>query len=191
MKLIIPLLFLVTTVAHGGEISITGKYQGNNLYVQNPFATDRSSYCTERVFVNDKLVLTNPVVSAFEIDLSHLPLGTPISIRIFHKDGCVPMIVNPQAIATDDGFRFLTFIVEGENLKWITTNESGSCHFYIERLEEDSWVEVADIPAKGQPANNFYKLPALHLEGFNTYRIRFVQPEGEVVYSSETTYQYP
>lgn len=193
MKLTILLLFLVgaVAVAYGGEINISGKYQGNNLYVQNPFASDRISYCTEQVYVNNELALINPNASAFEIDLSYLSLGAPISIRIVHKDGCTPMVVNPQAIASNDGFRFLTFIIEPETLKWITTNETTSCHFYIERLEEDRWVEVADIPAKGRLANNFYKLSATHIEGINTYRIRFVQPEGDVVYSAEVSLEYP
>lgn len=191
MKLTILLLFLITAVAHGGEINITGKYQGDNLYIQNPFAADRISYCTEQVFVNNDLILAHPAVSAFEIDLSYLPVGAPISIRIVHKDDCAPMVVNPQAIVSEDGFRFLTFIIESETLKWITTNEAVSCHFYIERLEEDSWVEVADIPAKGRQTNNFYKLPTTHFEGVNTYRIKFVQPEGGAIYSSESSYEYP
>lgn len=191
VKLTALLLFLITAVAYGGEINISGKYQGSNLYVQNPFASDRISYCTEQVFVNNELALINPEASAFEIDLSHLSLGAPISIRIVHKDGCTPMVVNPHAIASNDGFRFLTFIVEPETLKWITTNETASCHFYIERLEEDGWIEVADIPAKGRQTNNFYKLPADHIEGVNTYRIRFVQPEGDAVYSNEASLDYP
>lgn len=191
MKLLIPLLLLITAVAHGGEINISGKYQGKNLYVQNPFASDITAYCTDRVFVNNELILSDLSVSAYEIDLSYLPLDTPIAIRIVHKDGCSPFIVNPQVIAANDGFRFLTFVIESEILKWITTNEPGACHFYIERLEENRWIEVADIPAKGRQANNFYKLPAAHIEGVNTYRIRFVQPEGEIFYSSEASYKHP
>ncbi len=191
MKLTILLLLLITAVAHGGEINISGKYQGKNLYVQNPFASDRVTYCADRVFVNNELILSGPAVSAFEIDLSYLPLDTPITIKIVHKDGCSPLIVNPQAIAANDEFRFITFIIEPGILKWITTNETTSCHFYIERLEENSWIEVADIPAKGAPTNNFYKLPAVHMDGINTYRIRFVQPEGEVFYSSEASYEHP
>lgn len=191
MKLIIPLLLLITSVAHGGEINISGKYQGKNLYVQNPFASDRIAYCTEDIFVNNKLILSKPAASAFEIDLSYLPLNAPLTIRITHKDDCSPVIVNPQVVEVDDGFRFLAFLIEPEVLKWITTNETSSCHFYVERLEENEWVEIADIPAKGKQTNNFYKLSAAHIEGVNTYRIKLVEPEGEVFYSSEASYESP
>lgn len=193
MKLILSFLylFIIAQFAYGGEIVISGKYQGNNIYIQNPFAANKTEYCTESVFVNNKLILDRPTVSAFEIDLSYLPLNTPVVIKITFKEDCSPQVVNPQVIEVDDAFKFLTLIADAKTVKWITENEPASSHYFIERLEKGEWIEIADIPAKGRQINNFYILPVSLLEGDNIYRIKLVQPEGVALYSDEIQLHNP
>lgn len=161
---------------------------GKNLYVQNPFAEGNLSFCTEAVYVNGRLVLENPITSAFEIHLEFLPLGSPLEIKIVHKPGCAPEIVNIQEIDNDNQFRFLTLDIDEDVVKWITEKETASGTYVIERLEGEEWVEVAQIAAQGKDANNFYKLPAIHSQGINTYRIKLTQPEGLTLYSREIAY---
>lgn len=187
LKLILSFLYLsfIAYFAHGGEITVSGKYQGQNVYVQNPFTVDKNKYCTEGVYVNSKLILDNPTVSAFEIDLSYLPLNTPVVIKIVFKENCSPQVVNPQVIEVNDAFRFLASWIEAATINWITENEPASSHYFIERLEEQEWVEVAETPAKGEPINNFYKLTVPLTENVNIYRIKLIQPEGIELYSEE------
>lgn len=179
------LIFGILCFSFGAEISLTGTYQGKNIFVQNPFVIDTEEYCTDAVYVNGKLVLTKPQVSAFEIDLSTYPINSSIEIRIVYKDGCGPNIVNPQALKFDTDFKFLICQATPSELKWITERESVPGIYTIERLDDESWISVAEVDSKGNELNNFYKLPARHKEGVNVYRIKFTQAEGLTLYSKE------
>lgn len=190
LKLLPFLLFLSVPMSHGAEIMISGQYQGQNIYVQNPFGMDRKEYCTEEVFVNDKLVLSHPEVGAYEIDLSYLPLNTPITIKIVFKEGCKPYIVNPQVIGVDD-FKFITIEVGEGEVRWITAKEPASGTYSIERFEGENWTEIAQVAAKGGKVNNFYKLPMSPASEGNIFRIKMTQPEGLTLYSREVSYQNP
>lgn len=186
------LILLLGLVIHlpskGAEISINGVYQGKNLYVQNPFANDGKEYCTSEVYVNGKLNISSPKVGAFEIDLSFLPINSPVEIKIIYKDGCGPKIVNPQVITFDSDFKFLVCQVTDMELKWITQKESIAGIYSIEKLEGEDWVSIAEVNSKGSVVNNFYKIPAKHQNGKNIYRIKFTQAEGITLYSKEMEY---
>ncbi len=170
---------------YGAEISLSGTYQGKNLFVQNPFSTDTEEYCTNEVYVNGKLTLNQPKASAFEIDLSALSLNSQVEIRIVYKDHCGPKIINPQALKLDSGFKFLVCQATDSELKWITEMEPVSGIYTVERLHDGSWDSVAEIGSKNSEVNNFYKLPATHKNGLNIYRIKFTQAEGISLYSKE------
>ena len=97
--------FLTTLVAllfasavNAGILTLSGVYHGKNLYVQNPFTGNMKDFCTNEVYVNDRLVMKDIQSSAYEIDLSHLKEQDPVTIKITHKDDCKPKILNPQVI---------------------------------------------------------------------------------------------
>ena len=89
------------------EYTVTGEYQGKNIYVQNPLSKDKLNFCTTEVYLNERLDKTSPKTSAYEIDLSHLEIGSPVFIKIVHKEGCKPKIINPQVIRSKSKFQFL------------------------------------------------------------------------------------
>ena len=167
------------------EISLSGTYQGKNIFVQNPYLLASEEYCTNEVYLNGKLVLQEPQASAFEIDLSAFSLNTQVEIRIVYKDGCGPKIVNPQALKFETGFKFLICQATESELKWITEKESVSGIYTVERFHEDTWQPLAEVDSKNSSLNNFYKLPAKHQTGVNIYRIKFTQAEGMTLYSRE------
>lgn len=179
------LIFGILSFGFGAEISLTGTYQGKNIFVQNPFLLEAKEYCTNEVYVNNKLVLSHPRLSAFEIDLSSFSLNSQIEIKIVYKDECGPKIVNPSALKFDTGFKFLICQATESELKWITEKESLSGIYTIERFDDGTWNAIAEINSKGNSINNFYKLPANHKDGVNIYRIKFTQPEGVTLYSKE------
>lgn len=169
----------------GAETSLSGTYQGENIFVQNPFLLNTEEYCTNEVYVNGELVISQPKASAFEIDLSSFPMNSHIEIRIVYKDGCGPRIINPQVLQFDSGFKFLICQATASELKWITEKESSSGIYTIERLDDGRWHPIAEIGSKNNSLNNFYKLPADHKAGVNIYRIKFTQAEGATLYSKE------
>ncbi|NJM94225.1 MAG: T9SS C-terminal target domain-containing protein, partial [Cytophagales bacterium] len=83
-------LFLPSCFLWAGELVIAGVYQGKNVYVQNPFTWDMKNFCTREVYVNDKLVLSNPKASAYEINLSAFQVNQPVVIKIIHENNCAP-----------------------------------------------------------------------------------------------------
>ena len=191
MKSIVLILLLIFTTLFqnlAAEISLRGTYLGKNIYVQNPLTGDGQEYCTNEVYVNDKLVLSTPKVGAFEIDLSNLSLNSPVEIRIIYKDGCGPKIVNPQVVSFDSDFRFLVCQVNETELRWITERESVAGIYTIEKLVGENWNPIAELDSKGSSINNFYKFSTKHGEGTNIYRIKFTQAEGITLYSKEIAY---
>jgi hypothetical protein len=79
-------------------IRLTGTYQGRNLIVQNPFTTD--GFCATLVQVNDESLTDENSFSQFEINLAgrHLKHGDAVEVKIHHRDGCTPKVLNPEAL---------------------------------------------------------------------------------------------
>ncbi|MGF1639028.1 MAG: T9SS C-terminal target domain-containing protein [Cyclobacteriaceae bacterium] len=177
------LLLSEVAPAQQREFTVAGEFQGKNIYVQNPLTDDKSKFCTQEVFLNDKLVLSKPTSSAYEIDLSAFNIGNPVVIRIVHTEGCTPKIINPQVIRSRSKFQFLTFTLDGNSINWFTTGEIDGGVFYIEQYRNEKWYASKEISAKGSFENNHYSLPPMHHSGDNTYRIKYESPEGKIYYS--------
>ncbi|QHS54096.1 hypothetical protein GWR56_00475 [Mucilaginibacter sp. 14171R-50] len=81
-------------------IEINGIYTGKNLYVQNPFSNSGETYCVYEVKVNGMTASDPFESSAFEIDLSKysFKLGDAVTVHIYHRDGCLPKILNPEVL---------------------------------------------------------------------------------------------
>ena len=182
------LLFVVALIISGtakaGILTLTGVYQGKNLYVQNPFTGNMKDFCTNDVYVNDKLVLTNVQSSAYEIDLSHLKEQDPVTIKITHKDDCKPKILNPQVIKATSSFAFSSFSVEKDMIVWVTKGEKPKGRHFIEHFVNNSWVIVKEVPGKESVIINTYKENAnSHHSGLNKYRVKYLEHDGQVFYS--------
>ena len=185
------LLWLQATamLAQSNELLITGVYQGKNLYVQNPLCADRASYCTELVYVNDRVVASNPRTSAFTIDLSFLSYDQPVIVRITHKMECEPKIINPQVIRLRGDFEFLVAQADRNDIRWSTRGEKPDAKFFLERFESGDWQPKESFSAKGDVESNTYSIAADHFSGTNRYRIRYLAPDGEVTLSKEFVFR--
>ena len=167
---------------------MTGEYQGKNIYVQNPLSPDKKNFCTTAVYLNEKLVNSHPKTSAFEIDLSGLKIGDPVFIKITHKEGCAPKIINPQVIRSKSKFRFLSVNVDAIALYWTTTGELPYGKFFIEHYTNKQWKNVATISGKGSFESNQYTFKPKHYTGENRYRIKYTQSDGRIFFSRIVTY---
>ncbi|MBX9850426.1 MAG: T9SS type A sorting domain-containing protein [Cytophagaceae bacterium] len=183
LLMIFSSLLLAGTV-NAGILTLSGVYQGKNLYVQNPFTGNMKDFCTNDVYVNDKLVMSNIQSSAYEIDLSHLKEQEPVTVKITHKDDCKPKILNPQVIKATSQFAFSSFHVEKDKITWVTKGEKQNGKHFIEHFVNNSWVIVKEIPGKGSVIINSYNEPAVsHHSGLNKYRVKYLENDGQVFYS--------
>ena len=107
------LIILVSTfsVGYGNELVLSGTYTGTDIFVQNPFNRKLNKFCTEKVFVNDRIIFENPSISAYKIDLSYLKIEDLVVIRIVYSEGCVPTIVNPHALKKSKNFQLHSFLM--------------------------------------------------------------------------------
>lgn len=174
----------------GGEIVLSGTYQGKAVYVQNPFNHSQNSFCTREVFVNDRKLFEAPRISAFKIDLSHLKVNDLVVIRITFGDGCKPRVVNPHVIHSPTDFKFITAQSDNHSLSWTTAGESEGGQFIIERYDakERKWQTTTSMLARGSAETNQYAISITHEEGENRYRLRYEGSDGTAVYSVEVTY---
>ncbi len=183
-------LFLITSVlqVYGQEMTITGVYQGKNLYLQNPPLSNGLSFCTIAVYLNDELVISKPSTTAFEIDLSKSELNEPIVIRILHEATCVPKVINPQVIRQKSPFRFVDILPDSAGIHWVTEGEEEIIRYFIEKRINDNWIIVSSAEAGDAGNMNQYHVKLAHSSGVNQYRIKGIISGNEYVYSGIMNY---
>lgn len=184
-NLVFLLIFLVLLGAKA-DIEIYGVYQGKNVYVQNPFTSNMKDYCTKEVYVNDVKLMTEIHASAYEIDLSFLPVNEPVTIRITHKEDCNPKILNPQVVKIQTTFAFNSVNMEKRQLSWATKNEHARGRYFIERYEYSHWKILNEIYSSGAGR---YVQPITHNSGSNKYRIKYLDERGNAIYSDVLDYE--
>jgi hypothetical protein len=83
-----------------GLLTLHGRYYGKNVYVQNPFAGSGSGFCVTYFTVNGRPTTREVSSSAFEIrmDNHYLDIGDPVIIRLDHRIGCYPKVLNPGVL---------------------------------------------------------------------------------------------
>ncbi|NJN26906.1 MAG: T9SS C-terminal target domain-containing protein [Cyclobacteriaceae bacterium] len=184
------LVFIVSLTARSQntEYTMTGEYQGKNVYVQNPLSRDKINFCASEVYLNEQLINTSPKTSAFEIDLSNLAVGASVFIKIVHKEGCVPKIINPQVIRSKSKFQFLIVNADAQSISWSTMGELPFGKFFLEQYRNKAWVNISTISGKGSFESNQYSLPPAHHSGDNKYRLKHVQNDGKIFFSPVFNY---
>lgn len=175
-------------VAQEAEFTMTGEYQGKNIYVQNPLSPDRINFCTSEVYLNERVVNTAPKTSAFEVDLSALKVGDPVFIKIIHKEGCRPKVINPQVIRSKSKFQFLNVNADALSIHWSTVGELPYGKFFLEHYKNKKWVNIETMLGKGSFDANQYNLEPKHHTGDNKYRLKYVQNNGKIFFSLVFSY---
>ncbi len=182
------LLTILPSAVFGGELVISGVYQGKNLYVQNPFIPGTEDFCTQQVYINDELVISSPRTSAFVVDLSGFSINQSVIVKIMHSDVCEPKIINPQVIRREANFRYTALSLTEDRLTWSTTGEMPNSRFFIEQYMNNRWVIVKSVVAKGRYDQNSYEYTPSIGSGDNLIRIKNLTPQGEVIYSDLLKY---
>ncbi|WP_132431637.1 hypothetical protein [Natronoflexus pectinivorans] len=192
MKKILLFMLLVvnSTMLPAGQIELRGTYQGENLYIKNPFAATGVGFCVYEVTVNGMTTTDEINSSAFEVDLSvfGFRLGEPITIRVNYKEGCSPNILNADVLNARATFVAEGLHIENGKLVWNTRNETGPLPFIIEQFRWNKWVETGRVDGKGVPGQHTYSAEVRLHAGTNRFRIRQVDSRGNRRLSGEITY---
>ena len=162
---------------------ISGIYQGRNVFIQNPSLNDDGvTFCTNDVYVNDVKVMSNITSGAYEIDLSAIRITSQLTIKITHKDGCKPRVMNPQVIRPSSMFHFNSFQVDKEHFIWSTRGEKPRGKYLLEYYGADKWMLIKEMPNKGSVILNNYDTDGV-MPGTHKYRLKLIEAEGRVHYS--------
>ena len=187
-KLNIKLCLLITAAlfsfsSNAAIFVISGIYQGKNVFIQNPTLNeDGVTFCTNDVYVNDVKVMSNITTGAYEIDLSTIRITSQLTIKITHKDGCKPRVLNPQVIRPSSMFHYNSFQVDKEHFIWSTRGEKPRGKYILEYYGEDKWILIKELPNKGSVILNNYDTDGV-MPGLHKYRLKLVEAEGRVHYS--------
>ncbi len=170
---------------------VEGKYQNKNIYVQNSFSENGVGFCAYEVYVNDIRSTDEVASSAFEIDLRpyNLQQGDKVEIKIFHKDGCSPKVLNPEALKPRPTFETKSIVINPAGLiTWTTKGESGALPFIIEQYRWNKWVYVGEVQGLGMGNEHTYSFQVTAHSGENKFRVKQVGFGKEVRYTPEVLF---
>ena len=177
-------LFIIFSFQVKAEDSyFRGFYHGENVFVRNPYLGQSSGFCIEAIYLNGKLVVESPNVSAYEINMEMLELDTRVVIRIIHHKDCQPELTNPEVIEADLTFSWLKVYVDENQIIWITTKEAKDGFYIVENDTDDGWMSIDTLDTKGGIFINQYSVELDHIKGDNLYRIQYHDPKMDVQYS--------
>jgi hypothetical protein len=187
------LLFLVCLVSllpfqmNAGSIVLKGTFQGENLYIKNPFAATGVGYCIYEVTVNGLTTTDEINSSAFEVDLSvfGFTTGDELTVTIKYKEECVPKVLNPEVLNARATFEISDLKIEGDKIAWSTINEAGSLPFIVEQYRWNKWIRVGEVKGTGKQRKSSYEAPIRPHTGENKFRIKQVDYQNIPRYSEE------
>lgn len=156
------------------ELIIKGTYQGENIYVKNPFAPSGVGFCAYEVTVNGMITTDEINSSAFEVDLSvfGFKVGDDVNVVIRYKDDCTPMVLNASALQVQKPAKFESVSIKDGAIHFTTTGETGPLPFIIEQFRWNKWVKVGEIRGKGHNQTNSYDVKVRTHSGANKFRVR-------------------
>jgi hypothetical protein len=196
LRIVLPsfLTILTSIPALAGVIVLEGNYQGKNLFIQNPFSDAGVGFCVYEVTVNEKIATDEINSSAFEVDLGNygLKLGDKVVVKVKHKDGCTPLVLNPEVLKPKSTFEVLKQEVKSDGTYlWTTTNETGELPYIVEQKRWNKWVKLGEVMGAGTPGEHTYEFKVTPHSGENTYRVRQVDMSKKSRFSESVKYTDP
>ncbi len=179
------------TKLYAGEIVLDGIYRGENLYVENPYASTGVGFCVSEVLVNGRTTTDEINSSFFEIDLSiyNFRFGAILHIVIKHKNGCNPRILNPEVLTPESTFIIKSISIDKDGfLNWSTLREHGSLPFIIEQFQWNKWIRIGSVKGKGKGTLNNYRYSIQFHSGNNKFRVKQIGKNKKPHYSQNTEY---
>ena len=177
-----------------GVIVLEGNYQGKNLFIQNPFSEAGVGFCIFEVTVNDQIATDEINSSAFEVDMNNfgLKLGDKVMVKVKHKDGCTPVVLNPEVLKPKSTFDIVKQSIGSDGVySWTTTNETGELPYIVEQKRWNKWVKVGEVMGVGRPGEHTYSFKVTPHSGENTFRVKQVDMTKRSRFSESLKYTDP
>ncbi len=179
---------MASLASQAQQLSLKGVYRGRDLYIQNPFNSDKNSFCVQSVVINGTTVISSPNSSALTVDLSNFQLNDPVSLLLFHYSECLPKILNPRVLQTGSGFSIVQPMADNSSISWISTGEQDKNGYYkLEKMFLEGWKTIETVKAKGDIDNNQYSIGVVHYAGDNQFRLHYIT-ENTSIYSDVFEY---
>lgn len=189
--ILIALAFAATLPVSAGIIVLDGHFQGKNLFIQNPFSEAGVGFCVFEITVNDQIATDEINSSAFEVDMNNfgLKVGDAVVVKIKHKDGCTPVVLNPEVLKPRSTFEVVKQSMGADGiLTWTSTNETGELPFVIEQKRWNKWVKAGEVMGKGTPGEHTYSFKVTPHSGENTFRVKQLDLTKKARYGQVVTY---
>ncbi|MBK9514872.1 MAG: hypothetical protein IPO05_14885 [Flavobacteriales bacterium] len=174
-----------------GTIVLEGHFQGKNLFIQNPFSEAGVGFCVFEITVNDQIATDEINSSAFEVDMNNfgLKVGDAVVVKIKHKDGCTPVVLNPEVLKPRSTFDIVKQSIASDGtFTWSTTNETGELPYVVEQKRWNKWVKVGEVMGAGKPGEHTYSFKVTPHHGENTFRVKQVDLTKKARYSEAVRY---
>ncbi|MFT7036563.1 MAG: hypothetical protein ACJA2S_005095 [Cyclobacteriaceae bacterium] len=184
------LAFVIQFTAKGQETVLSGVYQGQSLYIQNPYLISEGNYCINTISINKQKLHLSSQLSAVKLNFEKIILFTPIIIAIQHKENCKPKFINPEAILYHSSFKFDSLAVNNSLIKWHSKGEKLEGLYGIEQLNGSGWQVINTIKSKGQFEGTSYVYYPKFDQGGNRFRIKYSLPNNRYIYSDEVELFY-
>lgn len=187
-------LFLAASLsfpAFAGVIVIEGNFQGKNLFIQNPFSEAGVGFCVFEVTVNDQIATDEINSSAFEVDMNNfgLKLSDKVVVKVKHKDGCTPVVLNPEVLKPKSTFDIVKQAIASDGTyTWTTANETGELPYIVEQKRWNKWVKVGEVMGDGKPGEHTYTFKVTPHSGENTFRVKQTDLTKRARFSEAVTY---
>jgi hypothetical protein len=177
-----------------GTIVLEGNYQGKNLFIQNPFSEAGVGFCVFEVTVNGQIATDEINSSAFELDMNNfgLKVGDPVVVKVKHKDGCAPVVLNPEVLRPKSTFDIVEQTISADGTyRWTATNETGELPYAVEQKRWNKWVKVGEVMGIGSPGEHTYSFKVTPHSGENIFRLKQVDLTKKARYSPTVKHMDP
>lgn len=188
--LFLVLGFLIYSAAKGQKAVLSGVYQAQSLYIQNPYLISEQKYCIDTISINKRDIYVNPQLSAVKLDFENEALFTPVIVMIKHNRNCKPKFINPEAILYHSAFKFDSLVANDSLIRWHTKGEKRNGLYSVEKLVGTSWQVISTVKPKGQFEGAEYAYFPEFDQGGNRFRIKYSLPDNRYLYSEEAEMFY-
>jgi hypothetical protein len=108
-------------------------------------------------------------------------MGETVTIRIKHKNGCAPKILNPGGLRPKPTFNTESIGIEKTGiLRWSTTNEMGKLPFIVQQYKWNKWVKIGELEGMGTETKHDYEYQVSFTSGTNKFRVIQKNYQGKV-----------
>jgi len=172
-------------------VELSGSFQGENLLVVNETNPDGVGFCCYQVRVNGRLTADQVNSHAFEVDLrgQGIPLGKGVAIKLMHRPGCAPRVLNPEVILPSPDFELVAFEAwpTGE-VAWTSEAEKGRMPFVLQQFKWGKWVDVLRVDGQGGDGQREYTVRIEPVRGENLLRLMHLAPDGTLAIKGEVSF---